>query len=206
MKIITQGTARKEVMPDVATLNFRFSARSRDRASAVEQVNRALSLLRAELADADARVKSERASTGSWLEKKVKKYEVSVSLVVESSAGETITDLLQAGIDIADCEVNGPYWSVSPGNPVHQEVREAAIHEAIDRAKAYASALNGSVVGILEIRDEEVGSIDVRPVLFAAASARSIDSGAPLDVSSGPQPTEVSASVIATFEAGDVRV
>lgn len=193
-------------MPDVATLNFRFSVRSRDRASAVEQVNRALALLRAQLANADARIKSERANTGSWLEKKVKKFEVSVHLVAESSSAEAIADLLQAGIEIEDCEVNGPYWSVSPDNHVHQELREAAIHEAIARAKGYASALGGSVGGILEIRDQEVGSFEVRPVMFAVASARSMDSAAPLDVGSGPQPTEVSASVVATFEAINVRV
>ena len=204
MKIITAGTARLDVIPDVATLNFRVSARSTNRQTAVEEVNQALAPLRAQLAQVDARVKSETANTSSWMEKKVKEFEVAVQLVVESTNAEVIAELLQTGVAVEGCEVNGPNWRVSPTHPIHQEVREAAIGEAIERAKGYAKALGGVLSKILEVRDEAINSIEPRPAMMMGA--RMMDAPVPLDVDTTPRETTVSATVIVTSDAIGVQV
>src|SRR5918994_1897348 len=62
----------------------------------------------------------------------------STSLVV--SDFDALSELILALSALPDSQVDGPWWSLKPDNPMYREVRLAAIAEARRRAEDYAAA------------------------------------------------------------------
>jgi uncharacterized protein YggE len=64
-------------------------------------------------------------------------------------------------------QVDGPWWSLRPQNPLQREARLAALDDARRRAEDYAAAFGATVVDVLEVSDLDGGS----PGLHARSSA-----------------------------------
>ena len=77
------------------------------------------------------------------------------SLVV--SDFEALSDLVLALSALSNSQVDGPWWSLKPDNPMHREVRLAAIAEARRRAEDYAAAFGATVSELVEVSDLDGG-------------------------------------------------
>ena len=50
-------------------------------------------------------------------------------------------------------QIDGPWWSLRPDNPIHRRARIAAIDEARQRAADYAAAFDATLGSLLEVSD-----------------------------------------------------
>src|SRR5918993_3991145 len=79
----------------------------------------------------------------------------STSLVV--SDFDALSELILALSALPDSQVDGPWWSLRPDNPMYREVRLAAIAEARRRAEDYAGAFGATVSELVEASDLDGG-------------------------------------------------
>src|SRR5919107_2477142 len=70
---------------------------------------------------------------------------------------EALSGLILALSALPDSQVDGPWWSLKPDNPMHREVRLAAIADARGRAEDYAAAFGATVSELVEVSDLEGG-------------------------------------------------
>ena len=77
------------------------------------------------------------------------------SLVV--SDFEALSELILALSALPSSQVDGPWWSLKPDNPMYREVRLAAIAEARRRAEDYAAAFGATVSELVEVSDLDGG-------------------------------------------------
>ena len=95
----------------------------------------------------------------------------STSLVV--SDFEALSALILALSALPSSQVDGPWWSLKPDNPMYREVRLAAIGEARRRADDYAAAFGATVAELVEVSDLDSGmsGMPVRMAKFSAMEA-----------------------------------
>ncbi len=79
----------------------------------------------------------------------------STSLVV--SDFEALSALILALSALPSSQVDGPWWSLKPDNPMYREVRLAAIADARRRAEDYAAAFGATVSELVEVSDLDGG-------------------------------------------------
>ena len=89
------------------------------------------------------------------------------SLVV--SDFEDLSDLILALSALPSSQVDGPWWSLKPDNPMHREVRLAAIADARRRAEDYAAAFGATVAELVEVSDVDGGMGDPPRMMRATA-------------------------------------
>jgi uncharacterized protein YggE len=77
------------------------------------------------------------------------------SLVV--SDFEALSELILALSALPSSQVDGPWWSLKPDNPMYRDVRLAAIAEARRRAEDYAAAFGATVSELVEVSDLDGG-------------------------------------------------
>jgi uncharacterized protein YggE len=95
-------------------------------------------------------------------------------------------------------QVNGPWWSLRPTNPIHRQVRIAAIEEARQRAADYAAAFDAGLGALMEVSDLD-GSFHHRPMMMKATFGEDAAGGEPeLDLE--PAEQQVSAQVTVRFQ------
>ena len=70
---------------------------------------------------------------------------------------ETLSPLILALSALPTSQVDGPWWSLRPDNPMYREVRLAAIADARRRAEDYASAFGATVAELVEVSDLDGG-------------------------------------------------
>ena len=110
---------------------------------------------------------------------KITGYRGSFSTSVEVHAFDALSDLVFALASLPNSQVDGPWWSLRPENPVHREVRLAAITDARRRADDYAAAVQLSVGKLIEISDLDSGGSGpglMRSRAFAMDAAESAPS------------------------------
>ena len=97
----------------------------------------------------------------------------STSLVV--SDFDVLSELIMALSALTDSQVDGPWWSLKPDNPMYREVRLAAIAEARRRAEDYAAAFGATVSELVEVSDLDGGM--GMPMARKAMAMESMDMG-----------------------------
>lgn len=99
---------------------------------------------------------------------KITGYRGSFSTTVTVSDFEVLPALIAAASSVPNSEINGPWWSLLPDNPVHREVRLAAIEDAMRRARDYAAAFDATIVDLIEVSDLEASFPAGRAMPLAA--------------------------------------
>ena len=66
---------------------------------------------------------------------------------------DALSSLILALSALPNSQVDGPWWSLKPDNPMHREVRLAAIADARRRAEDYAAAFGATVSELVEVSD-----------------------------------------------------
>jgi uncharacterized protein len=83
---------------------------------------------------------------------------------------ESLSPLVLELTALSDSQIDGPWWSLRPDNPMYREARLAAIADARRRADDYAAAFGTTVAGLVEVSDLDTGFAGVREMrAFAAA-------------------------------------
>jgi uncharacterized protein YggE len=145
--------------------------------------------------------KRETSSAHVWPDVKrsgerVVAYNGSATTTINVTDFSVVGELVMALAGLEQTTVTGPYWSLRPDSPVYQEVREAAITDAIARARGYAAALGSRVERLVELADS--GMSGVRPVDRMLTAAYTAQAAPALDLD--PQRQVVNGTVEARFE------
>jgi uncharacterized protein YggE len=130
-------------------------------------------------------------------------WQVRVPVTVTLRDLTRLADVAAVLTSIADLALHHVSWEVDPRNPAWPVVRAAAIHDAIVKARDYATALNGSVTALVHVADAGLLGGQDR---FEAQSMARVASGAIGDFDGrgpvlDPAPQEISAVIEARFEA-----
>lgn len=81
---------------------------------------------------------------------------------------DALSSIVHGLAPVADSQIDGPYWSLRPDNPLYRQARLAAIADARSRADDYALAFASTVVDLVEISDLEGGFSGPRGMRAAA--------------------------------------
>jgi uncharacterized protein YggE len=173
--VTVRGEAQLEGPPDLAT--FTFTAH---RAGETQDV------VRSGLAEASGQVHQllnsfegalERSSTtglhvvpifGRRAQTKIQGFRGTFSTEVVVRDFDALSAIVLALAPVVDSQIDGPYWSLRPDNPMYRDVRLAAIAEARQRADDYAAAFGGVVLDLVEISDLEAGFAQTRAMRASA--------------------------------------
>jgi uncharacterized protein YggE len=204
--VTVRGEAELGSPPDLATLSATVHATGAD----AERVRR-------DLAEASARLRTVVEDHRTVLERHatsglhvgpvfsgrggrtITGYRGSLSseLVVADFAGLPALITALSGLDNA--QLDGPWWSLRPSNPVYRQVRIAAIDEARQRAADYAAAFDATLGALLEVSDLD-GSFAHQPRALKAAFAMDAGGGSEPELDLEPAEQRVSAQVTVRFQ------
>jgi uncharacterized protein len=70
---------------------------------------------------------------------------------------DALSPLIMGLSRLPDSQMDGPWWSLRPDNPMFREVRLAAIADARRRADDYAAAFGATVAELVEVSDLDGG-------------------------------------------------
>ncbi len=206
--VAVRGEVVREADPELAT--FSVSARARDsgRDTTIARLTQRHDDMRATLDRyAGAIERRETSGVSVYPENKrsgerIRAYTGSVTTTVTVADFAVLGELMLLLADADQVAVTGPWWSLRPASPVYAEARQAAVGEAIARAREYARALGAELTRLVELADTGMSSTGSRPATFQLASAE-----APVAGGAGvprfeldPQRQTVRATVEARFE------
>ena len=202
--VVVRGQAVREVPPELASFSVTVAARDKDRQAALTRLAERSAAIRA-LLDSYPDAIERRETGGVHLRPELKRAgervvactgSVSTTVIVTCVTG--LGEMLLHLADQDQTSVAGPWWQLRPGSRAGAEVRQAAIADALDRAREYAAAVGSRLERLVEIADEGIGGGGGRPVRMMAASfARG--GGEPVELDLDPQPQTVEASVQVRF-------
>lgn len=201
--VTVRGEAYREVAPEIARFTVTAMARDRDREQTLTRLAERAAAIRVLLDGYGAAV--DRRETGELHVRpelkrsgeKVVAYHGSVTTTVTVTDFAVLGELMLRLADQDQVSVNGPWWSLRPDSPVHREARQAAITEALRRAREYAEALGAQVTGLIELSDSGLAA---QPMTFRAAGFTELAEGGPApEIDLDPQRQTVQASVEARF-------
>ncbi|WBC02216.1 SIMPL domain-containing protein [Micromonospora sp. WMMA1976] len=200
--VAVRGEAYREVAPELARFTVTATARDRDRETTLTRLAERAAAVRALLDAAEPAV--ERRETGQVHVRPVTKragdrvvaYQGSVSTTVTTTDFTALGELMLRLADQEQVEVAGPVWSLRPDSPAYREARQAAIADALVRAREYAEALGARVIALRELSDTGM-SAGPPMMMVGAAYSRSGEPERELELDPAPQP--VQAAVEARF-------
>lgn len=209
--VAVRGEATREVDPEIATFTVTCSARDKDRAATLARLAARVETLRGTLEHYAGALENHETSRLSVYGESGRRGERVTAYVGNATTTVTVTDLDTVGemmlriADIDQVTVHGPFWSLRPASPVYRELRQAAIADAVTRAREYAGALGSHVTGLVELTDVGMGGGAVPMGFGARKMAQSLAGGAP-ELDLDPQRQQVTANVEGRFTISDPTV
>ena len=205
--VTVRGEAELGSPPDLATLSVTIHAAGADADRVRRSLAEASNRLRA-IVEEHRAVLERHATSGMHVgpvfsgrsARKITGYRGSLTgeLVVADFAA--LPGLIATLSALDGAQIDGPWWSLRPDNPIHRRARIAAIDEARQRAADYAAAFDATLGSLLEVSDLD-GSFAHQPRAFKAGFAMDAAGGGPepeLDLE--PAEQRVSAQVTVRFQ------
>ena len=197
--VAVRGEAYREVAPELARFTVTATARDKDRETALTRLAERAAAIRVLLDSAEPAI--DRRETGElrvWPEtrrsgERVVAYHGSVSTTVTVTDFTALGELMLRLAEQDQVEVAGPWWSVRRDSPAYREARQAAIADALTRAREYAEALGARVTALVELSDARMAA---EPLLARAGGGVG---GAAPELELDPRPQPVEAAVEARF-------
>ena len=176
--VTVRGEAQLEGPPDLATVALTLHASGdspeRTRSQLAEGSAKVTELLR------QFEASLERSSTtgvhvfpvfNRRTPPKITGYQGTFSTQIVVADLESLSPLVLALTALPNSQVDGPWWSLRPDNPMYREARLAAIADARRRADDYAAAFGTTVADLVEVSDLNTGFGGVREMrAFAMAT------------------------------------
>ncbi len=162
--VTVRGEARLEAPPDLATFSVTVHSTGPSADAVRDELARVSAQVRVVL-DTQSAAVSKFSTSGLHVAPvfghksgtKITGYRGSFSTSVEVHAFDALSDIVFALTPLPNSQVDGPWWSLRPENPVYREVRLAAITDARRRADDYAAAVQLTVGRLIEISDLDGG-------------------------------------------------
>jgi uncharacterized protein YggE len=162
--VTVRGSAQLEGPPDLAAISFTVHSAASTAEGARSELFQATAVVQALVEEFGSAIERS-ALTGLHIapvfdkksSAKITGYRGSCTteLVIHDFA--SLAPIVLALTPMTTGELNGPWWSLRPDNPLHRAVRIAAIADARTRADDYAGAFGGQVVDLVEVSDLEGG-------------------------------------------------
>ncbi|MEU8683396.1 SIMPL domain-containing protein [Streptomyces sp. NPDC048611] len=160
-RLAVRGEARLEVDPEIARIAVTVSARGTDRTTALTdltQRNEAALTLIKNYGDAIEKLETGTFSLTPQLTEKgrherIRAYHGRVTHTATLNDFTVLGELTTRLADLDLTGVDGPWWALRPDSPAHRTARTRAVHEAVQRAREYAEALDARLDALLEIAD-----------------------------------------------------
>ncbi|MFJ3772385.1 SIMPL domain-containing protein [Streptomyces sp. NPDC090075] len=212
-RVAVRGEAHLEVDPEFARIGVTVRARGTDRRGTLADLSRR-NALAADLVlgygNAVERMEtSVLAITPELAEhgrrERVRAYHGHVHTTVELTDFSALGELTARLADLDLTDVDGCWWGLRPGSPVHRQCRRAAVHDAVQRAREYASTLDAGLVALVELSDSGLttGAPSTHDDLFDQMAPRGAGDGfapeASLAIDLRPERQTVTAHVEAHF-------
>jgi len=217
-RIAVRGEAHLEVDPEIARIGITVSARGTDRRDALTDLTRrnttALDLVKS-YGDAVEHIETGAFSISPELTKhgrgeRIRAYHGRVHITAELTDFTALGELTTRLADLDLTRVDGPWWALRPDSPSHRQARQQAVHEAVQRAREYAEALDTTLTALVELADIGAENTQMYPAPAGRAmrsmsyAADGTEEAAPLDLE--PQRQHVYAQVNARFTMAPPRL
>lgn len=204
--VTVRGEAELTCTPDLATIS-----------ATVHRAGPDADRVRRELAEASGRIRAidedqlaalERHSTSGLhvgpvfsgrAARRISGYRGSLSTQLVVADFAALPALIAAASALDGAQVDGPWWSLRPTNPVYRQVRIAAIEEARQRAADYAAAFDAALGPLVEVSDLD-GSIGAPRMMKAAFAMDNARGGGEPELELEPAEQRVSAQVTVRFQ------
>jgi uncharacterized protein len=162
--VTVRGEARLEGPPDLATLSVTLHA-SGDTAAAVRtRLANGSSQIAQLVQTYDAALESSSTSGlhvapvfGRRTPARISGYAGTFTAQLVLHDFDALSPVVLAATKLPDSQLDGPWWSLRADNPLHRQVRIAAIADARNRAADYAAAFDATLAGLVEVSDLESG-------------------------------------------------
>ncbi|MFE2301334.1 SIMPL domain-containing protein [Streptomyces sp. NPDC059445] len=218
-RIAVRGEAHLEVDPELARITITVTARGKDRRQTLTDLThrnaRALDLVKTH-GDAVEHLETSALTITPELGRhsrgeRTRTHHGLVHITAQLNDFTALGELTTALADLDLTRVDGPWWTLRPDSPAHRAARRQAVHEAVQRAREYAEALDTTLTALVELAD--TGTDDTHPRVPQATRALSRaaygaapteDEPAPLDLE--PQRQHVHAQVVARFTMAPPRL
>jgi uncharacterized protein YggE len=202
-RLVVGGTGEARARPDIATISAGVVVQAATASAALADNTRAMNavleqLRTSGLAAEDVQTaqfavlpvyETQRPGTETT-EPKIVGYQVSNQVMARVRDLDRLGAILDALVTAGANSINGPSFEIADPGPLLDQARDAAVADALAKAKRYAVAAGVALGQILSI--EEGGFYaPPRPMMRTEAMAS--------DVPIAPGQTEVSASVTVTF-------
>ena len=162
--VTVRGEAKLEGPPDLATVTLTVHASG----DSPERTRAQLAEGSAKIAQLQQRFEAalERSSTSGVhvfpifnrrTPSKITGYQGTFSTQIVVADLESLSPLVLAITELPNSQVDGPWWSLRPDNPMYREARLAAIADARRRADDYAAAFGTTVADLVEVSDLNSG-------------------------------------------------
>jgi uncharacterized protein YggE len=203
--VTVRGEAELVSAPDLATISATIHTTGADADKVRRDLAEASTRIRA-IVEENQQILERHSTSGMHVGpvftgrggRKISGYRGSLTSELVVAAFGALPSLIAVLTELDGAQVDGPWWSLRPTNPVHRQVRIAAIEEARTRAADYAAAVDATLGSLLEISDLE-GSFHHQPRAMKAAFAMDSAGGdAELDLE--PAEQRVSAQVTVRFQ------
>ena len=205
--VTVRGEAELGSPPDLATLSATVHAAGADADRVRRDLVAASSRLRA-VVEEHREALERHATSGLHVGpvfsgrggRKITGYRGSLSSELVVADFAALPGLVAALSALDGAQLDGPWWSLRPSNPVHRAVRIAAIGEARQRAGDYAAAVDATLGALLEVSDLD-GSFAHQPrALKAAFALDAVGGGGEPELDLEPAEQRVTAQVTVRFE------
>jgi hypothetical protein len=169
--LVVRGESAVEVDPDLARLGISVTARGRDRRTTLDDLTRrnaeVLELVKSygeavtDVSTGAVSITPELTEHGRG--ERVRSHHGRVHITAELADFTALGELITRLADLDLTRIDGPWWELRPDSPVHREVRQQAVRDAVRRATEYAEALGTSVAALIELADMGTESVAGRP-------------------------------------------
>lgn len=204
-RLVVSGTGEASARPDVAVISAGVVARADSAAAALAEnsgaMNRVLEQLRAAgLADEDVQTAQfsvmplyETPERGARIPEtpRIIGYQVSNQVTARVAELDRLGGILDALVTAGANSINGPSFDLADPEALLDQARDAAVADALAKARRYAAAAGVDLGQIVTIEEGGGYAPPPRPMLRAEAMAA--------DVPIAPGQTEVAANVTITF-------
>jgi uncharacterized protein len=202
--VAVRGEVFREVEPEIATFAVSVTVSYRDRQETLRRLASGVDAVRAVLDEYRDGIEK-RETSGMHVYPRTKgsadrvvAYHGSVTTTVTVSDFTVLGELMLRLAGTEQAVVSGPWWALRPGSPAHRDARQAAIADALERAREYAAALGARIVRLIELAD---AGLNAQPLAGGGFRAMSLSEGAGevphIDLE--PERQQIQASVEARF-------
>ncbi|MEU9334765.1 SIMPL domain-containing protein [Streptomyces sp. NPDC048290] len=202
--ITVTGEAHLDTAPDTAHLTLTLTARGRDRHTTLNNLTHRNTTTLNLLHTYDTAIEHIETSTLTLTPQPTKgrgehirAHQGTLHLTAHLTDFTPLGELTTRLADHEHTHIDGITWTLRPDSPAHRQARHQAVHNAIQRARAYAEALGTTLTALTELTDTEIPQPYPPTTLRTATHTTEATHTPPLDLE--PQRQHLYATITARF-------